>query len=339
MYSWIQCALRGQVASPQPPILAQPTNRPTKRDIAELFGYAPNDCSPVAIQTRAQRFCPFMRMTCTKRSNDQKEIYGVCTVSNGSVKKSAGTEVIVCPKRLYAEKFAVLASVAKDVWGTASSDVFIGGTLGELRNRALKAVEPVVAFGQGSGTEISVSANVDLSMDWVLQRYTNAEGRLVAEDFVCIEVQSIDTTGNYHANRAAYMSLTSPGQRIVVPPSVHGLNWANVHKRLVPQLIRKGNITKLATRCRGFFFVVPDIVYKAFENVIGKIRVEQTHGRDVLSVITYSPGPFVPPSQIRNLTKIRMLHYKHDTLAKAFITHTDLNATKALEQKLRTLLC
>jgi hypothetical protein len=246
--------------------------------------------------------------------------------------------VIVCPKRLYAKKFAVLASIAHDLWGTSANEVFVGGTLTDLRARAVKVAAPVVAFGQGSGTEISVTANVDLSIDWVLQRYANEGGQLRAQDFVCIEVQSIDTTGNYIANRAAYMSLTNPAQRIRIPPSGHGLNWANVHKRLVPQLIRKGNITKLAKRCAGFFFVVPDSVYKAFENVIGTIPFEQKPGRDVLSVITYSPGAFVPPGEIRDLTKIRTLHYKHDILAHAFITHTDPTATDSLDRKLKYLL-
>lgn len=324
--------------SSSPQSFAQIGNRPTGNDIVELFGYAPNDCSPVAVETRRLRYCPFMGTTCTKRSNDQREIYGVCTVSNGSRQKLPGSEVIVCPKRLYAKGYGLLAAIANLVWGTEPSNFFIGGSLAELRARAATAAQSVVAFGQGSGTEISVKANVDLSIDWVLQLYANVGGRLVAQEFVVVEIQSIDTTGNYHANRSAYMSLTSPEQKIIVPQSAHGLNWANVHKRLVPQLIRKGNITKLAPRCRGLFFVVPDIVYKAFENVIGTVEIVPSFGRDVLSVITYRPGPFVLPGKIRDLEGVRTIHYKLDAVAQAFITHTDPKATDALDLSLRTVL-
>jgi hypothetical protein len=51
------------------------------------------------------------------------------------------------------------------------------------------------------------------------------------------EVQSADTTGNYRANWDAYSKELDS-----IPDSEHGMNWANIWKRLIPQLILKGSI-------------------------------------------------------------------------------------------------
>jgi len=58
----------------------------------------------------------------------------------------------------------------------------------------------------------------------------------------------------------AYKNLEK-NPNLQIPPSKHGMNWANVHKRLIPQIIRKGQIyadPELASK--GMYFVVPDSV-------------------------------------------------------------------------------
>ena len=62
----------------------------------------------------------------------------------------------------------------------------------------------------------------------------DASGKLLS--FVAIEVQSIDTTGNYQAERLAYLEKGSFGGK-----STAGLNWENVNKRILPQIIYKGH--------------------------------------------------------------------------------------------------
>lgn len=98
--------------------------------------------------------------------------------------------------------------------------------------------EFVVAFGQNSGREIQVgSSRNKLSMDWVLVRIVDGRPFEIAG----VEVQSIDITNNYRSTWEAYKSLVL-APNTTIPASAHGMNWANVHKRLIPQIIRKGQI-------------------------------------------------------------------------------------------------
>lgn len=87
--------------------------RATGRDIVEIFGFAPDDLSEEANKHWASHRCPFVDKTCSKTNHDQSVIYGTCSVTVGS----EGTkEVIVCPKRLYADQYKVLAEVAAATW-------------------------------------------------------------------------------------------------------------------------------------------------------------------------------------------------------------------------------
>ena len=72
-------------------------------------------------------------------------------------------------------------------------------------------------------------------MDWVLARL-NGKGELV--DFTAAEVQTIDTTGKYSDAQAALRK-----DRSIVNDTV-GLNWENVSKRIIPQIIYKGDNCK-----------------------------------------------------------------------------------------------
>jgi hypothetical protein len=70
------------------------------------------------------------------------------------------------------------------------------------------------------------------------------------------EVQSIDTMGNYRAIWDAYAREAAH-----IPKSSPGMNWSNVWKRLIPQLILKGAIAASSSLCTCvFYFVVPDRV-------------------------------------------------------------------------------
>ena len=76
-------------------------------------------------------------------------------------------------------------------------------------------------------------------------------------EFTAIEVQTIDTTGNYRDAREALLD----GRRI--EPSTVGLNWENVSKRIIPQLIYKGQVLQREDLCRtGLYFVCPQPVYE-----------------------------------------------------------------------------
>lgn len=310
------------------------------RDIVELFGHRPNDISPTVIANFKQSLCPFTATTCSKSNHDQTIIYGVCSVSNG-MKRGPHDEVIVCPKRLYQKRYAIFQDLVAEVWG-GDVKLIIGGPLASLRVNAEQHSRTAIAFGQGSGTEIAVNSNGAMSMDWVIQLYEKRAGRLTPVEFIGIEVQSIDITGNYRDNWASYDAMKRtgilPNHSSGVADSGHGLNWANVHKRLIPQIIRKGNIYRESARCAGFYFVAPEMVYQKFEEVIGKLPVLNGPAKDRLSIKTFSLGPVVADGQIRDVVAVRTLHMDAVSVAQAFVTNVDKEASKRLNTRMMTIL-
>lgn len=249
--------------------------RATGKDITELFGFSPDDISAPSLKNHRGQNCPFTGNTCSKTNHDQSVVYGVCSVTNG-ITSSPETNVIICPNRLYANDYQTLKDVVDRVWPNKHYPLIIGGTLDELRDRANKLDECVIAFGKGSGKEIAVDSNGPMSLDWVLQLYTRDASKLIAKKYIGVEVQSIDITGNYRENWSAYNRQRLESIEHEMPPSSgHGLNWANVIKRLMQQIIRKGNIYKSSEKCAGFFFIVPDIVYSRFENVLGEFLLQK----------------------------------------------------------------
>lgn len=313
-----------------------------KRDIVEFFGYAPSDLSIQALNAWSNKVCPFLQQSCSKFNHDKSEVYGVCSVTNG-VNKNIGSEVIICPKRLYAESFKSLHDVANLAWPNEVFDFVVGGpNITSLLDIASHYESVVVAFGQGSGNEVSVSsANGRLSMDWVLQKYKkNPSGNLVPVSFVGVEVQSIDITGNYRDTWAAYEKMKMKLEVGQIPNSGHGLNWANVHKRLIPQIIRKGNVYSEANNCTGFFFVLPDAVYIKFEEILGisdgKRMLSEQHApsKSNLTIVTYNLGARVPEGHNRVLEKCRVINYRLVDVIEAFSSNQYSDSAIELDGKM-----
>jgi hypothetical protein len=307
--------------------------RAEKRDVVELFGYRSDDGSSIARDAANNDYCPFIEKTCTKTNHDKSVIYGVCSVSYG-ISKDIGTEVIVCPKRLYTNTYSVLQDAVDDAWPDQGYELITGGTLEELGEKAKDCEKPAIAFGQHSGNEVEASG---MSMDWVIQTYEN-NGRLEAEEFIGIEVQSIDTTGNYRDNREAYMVVKQGKSLNKIPNSEHGLNWANVHKRLIPQLIRKGNIYRRCDRCAGVFFVVPEMVYRKFEELLGNLSRKPEASKDNISIVTYGLGEPVEDGERRQLNKTRTVHIAYQDFSDAFSNTLDPEAPRLLDEKLRDII-
>ncbi|MRH21888.1 NotI family restriction endonuclease [Rhodovulum strictum] len=305
--------------------------RSSGKDIVEMFGFAPDDTTAESISFFKDRQCPFVPGACTKTNHDRSETYGTCAVTLGSA------EVIICPKRLYANNYEPFQHVKSKIWGDAIP-LIVGGTTDDLRRKALKHQECVVAFGQNSGSEVTINSNGKLSIDWILQRYRNTSGRLVPIDFAALEVQSIDITGNYRENFTAYKNLRDGSRVNYIPPAGHGLNWANVHKRLIPQIIRKGNVYHHMSRCIAFVFVLPKIVYEKFDEILGDVEEESNHSKDNLTVFTYSLGGNVPAGKIRGLVLNEVKHHSLANIVFAFSSNTEDGAPAALESKLKSLL-
>lgn len=216
--------------------------------ISDFFGYPATDRSATAIAAAESHHCPFLGETCHKRLRDGT-IAGAC-----AIKPANSGPVICCPIRLYADDYRILKDVADKAF---SPDLpLVTGPSARRAARETKTAT-VGVFGKRWGGELRLprrNGSGSYFVDWILA-LVDPDGNLV--EFVAIEVQTIDTTGNYWPSRAG---LLSPSRDIV--NSTANPNWENVNKRIIPQLIYKGQVLQREEGCKkGLFFVCPTPVY------------------------------------------------------------------------------
>ena len=147
--------------------------------------------------------CPFIDSRCVKRSASLgSEPYPVC-----SIRRNVGGEpkqICVCPKRFYSVDF--LTDVVQHCWpGDPPGNPQIAR---EVKMTGFGNVDFVVADTQPGGA---------------------------VTEFLSVELQAIDITGSV---MPAYRALRADKHLDRKP--TYGLNWANVYKRYITQLIRKG---------------------------------------------------------------------------------------------------
>jgi hypothetical protein len=294
--------------------------RPNK-DIVEIFGYSPDDTGKTARSLWSIGACPFINLPCTKTNHDKSIVYGTCSVS------TPYGDCIICPNRLYANALQVIKNVAEDVFG--KNVPFL--TYSEYVKNRKKHKVCAIALGMYSGKEVKVGRS--LSMDWVLAKLHN--GKL--EEYTGIEVQSIDITGNYRDNWYAYKNIDKVKS---IPSSEHGLNWANVHKRLIPQIIRKSLVYSRSEYVKsGLYFILPDVVYRKFEEIIGNdIPLVKAKSPDVITVHTYSLGESVKEGKQRQLIKQRILKFTMDEFSKRFVSGPNLPSASELDFAIKGIL-
>lgn len=306
--------------------------RASGNDLAEIFGYAPDDRTDTARKQWKSQQCPFVGGVCIKHSHPQDGrvvVYGTCSVLNRT--RSGIEEVIVCPQRLYAEQYESLRACVADAIGSAPV-IYMADEYSRAKRAKKLPNDYIVMLGHNSGGEIALSnpGVIELSLDWVMALLVKHRLELI----IPCEVQSIDTTGNYHANWQAYSN-----EEASVPNSKHGMNWANVWKRLIPQLVLKGSIAATSSLCKkGSYFVVPDRVYVQFEKIVGQVPLESAPGPGVLNVMTYSLGGKVAPGYIRPLVRMRKIRTLTTDFAQAFASGKQLPLGSQLDAKVRAVL-
>ena len=225
--------------------------------ISEFFGYRVEDNSTEAQLAAIKQSCPFTSKPCSKILARDRIISGVCAVKQKTI---GSPNVICCPIRMYAEDYKLLKEVSKKAF---SCDLNLYS--GRAAVSKAKAENGAIAvFGHGWGGELRLPQRQGQGayfVDWVLARLDD-RGQLV--EFTAIEVQTIDTTGNYREARDGLLH----GRQII--PDTVGLNWENVSKRIIPQLIYKGQVLQREDLCRsGLFFVCPTPVYERVLNRLG----------------------------------------------------------------------
>ena len=230
--------------------------------ISEFFGFKATDNSKKAIMAAAKNICPFTGNFCTKILSRDKIISGVCSIRQKTV---GSPSVICCPIRLYAENYKMLHTIARNAF-KMKLNLYAG------RNAVHKAKQEggaIAVFGKGWGGELRLPQRKGVGsyfVDWVLARL-DGQGELA--ELTAIEVQTIDTTGSYGNARKVLAE-----KREIISDTV-GLNWENVSKRIIPQLIYKGQVLQREDLCRsGLYFVCPSPVYRrVLERLGGKEKL------------------------------------------------------------------
>ncbi|MDE6994717.1 MAG: hypothetical protein K2P41_09880 [Lachnospiraceae bacterium] len=234
--------------------------------ISEFFGYRAEDKSEVALQNTAKQVCPFLSSYCTKALGDKtnRTLSGVCAVRQVT---PGSPSVICCPNRIYAENYKMLAVISRKAFG-ADYNLYAGRlAVAEAKKRK----GAIAVFGHGWGGELPLpkrQGKGSYYVDWILARL-DGEGELV--EFTAIEVQTIDTTGTYQNARRALI------ERHEIEKDTVGLNWENVSKRIIPQIIYKGQVLQREELCRsGLYFVCPKPVYdRVLDRLGGKGKLPQ----------------------------------------------------------------
>ena len=133
-----------------------------KKDLIEVFGYAPDDTTTQCGSLWNLSACPFINKQCTKANHDGSIVYGTCSVS------SPYGDCVICPNRLYENDYAALRAIASEAFDENLS-FFMYEQFIPVRDKVRNCI---VALGQNSGKEVKIGTS--LSMDWVLARMENS---------------------------------------------------------------------------------------------------------------------------------------------------------------------
>lgn len=297
-------------------------------NIIEFFGYSPLDNSDAAKRARTEWHCPFLGSTCTKTLGEDngRVPAGACTLQS-----AGGVKVICCPIRLYADNHKILSDVAEIAFG-ANVDLYPGARAKQApiqdgRNR-------IAVFGKAWGGELRLPqprGTGGYYVDWILAKLDDT-GAL--DNFVAIEVQSIDTTGNYRAERTAYLNDEPFFGR-----STAGFNWENVSKRILPQLIYKGNVLQRERRCQqGLFFISPTPVYKRISQRLGDSLLAYYRQTGSITFIWYDVGDEAAPGTLRALNQEGVFTTSVGQVAAAFSAPLTLPPQDVYEQAINGAL-
>lgn len=187
----------------------------------------------------------------------------------------------------------------------------------------------VAVFGKGWGKELrlpsrSHSGSGSYFVDWVLAKLSETN-RLV--EFVAVEVQSIDTTGNYRDERLAYLEEKEPELA-----STAGLNWENVNKRILPQLIYKGHVLRRERLCKkGLYFITPTPVYNKIRERLGGALYEYVQQSGAVTFMWYDIGPLPAGGDKRALVHCGSYTTTVDQIANAFTAPSNLPEANVYE--------
>ena len=291
--------------------------------VVEFFGFIPLD--PSASKYALEKRCPFIEGPCCKPN------HGACSVQQ----LTAPEPIICCPNRMYADGYRMLTEIAESVFGGPVSLI----KPGEAKGRP----EEVIVFGHNWSQELPLprpsgaKANKSRTyfVDWILAK---VDGAGKVQDLTAIEVQTIDTTGNYGEQSKSFFSGEpftdkqgrSPGY------SNAGMNWENVNKRILPQVIYKGHVLRREAKCRkGLHFVCPKQVYERIIDRLGNRLHRYEPGNGTITFRSYELGGAEPAGSHRDLIFTDEFTTTVDQVALAFTSPMNLPDQNVYEQAIQ----
>jgi len=225
---------------------------------------------------------------------------------------------------MYAEGHRILLDVAVDAFGP-------GMRLCRSTTEAECDGFDVVVFGKHWGKELRLPSRLKgggYFVDWILARLGPA---CELEEFVALEVQTMDTTGSYEAQ---VHRLLATGTTLEDKQS--NINWENVSKRILPQIIFKGHVLRQEALCRkGMYFICPSPVYtRILARLGGTLRPYHPHP-GALTFRQYDIGDPPPPGASRPLVYKGQMTTTVDQVALAFTSPSNLPEPGVYEQAIR----
>lgn len=176
---------------------------------AEIFGHPSDVQTNQIIKDRQKHWCPFLQQVCWKQSRNLDIPFGVCSVQyNDQV-------VATCPSRFLQDK-RVFLDVATHHFGSTHDLLLF----------------PEVRIS----TKAKSGRIVTYTFDYVIVKHSPLSTNI--EDFVVVELQTVDTTNTGELVRAFQAIMA--GENIQNESYGFGMNWANVWKRAFMQILKKG---------------------------------------------------------------------------------------------------
>ena len=303
--------------------------------IVEFFGFSPFD--PIARQFVESRKCPFVEDRCIKPR------HGACSIVTPTETKP----IICCPNRMYANDFQILKDIAREVFSIECN--FIG--LEEARriiadsNRTFVGNE-VIMFGRYKAGELSLptpsgqrsSETSKYYIDWVLAQL-DEEGEI--KEIVAIEVQTVDTTGNYtDQSNSLFQGIQFQKAKGVSPGfSASSPNWENVNKRILPQLIYKGQALRREALCKkGLYFACPVQVMERILRRLGEELYDYDPAPGTITFCAYRIDENAPLGSHRNIILDRKLTTTIEAIGNALISPRSIPEKNSYAKAIRNAL-
>jgi len=230
---------------------------------------------------------------------------------------------------MYAGDYSILEDVAFTAFGKKLELVS-----GDLAHDHKSTTDFIAVFGHRWGKELRLPKRKGTGsyfVDWILARLS-PDKKLI--EFTAIEVQTIDTTGNYHSEiRALADGKAFSGN------TTANLNWENVNKRILPQIIYKGHVLRREPKCsKGLYFICPSAVYNRIHERLGGSMQSIHSSTGTVTFIHYSLGAQIQEGLPLQLIKKGAFTATVDEVALAFTAPKNLPQAESYEQAILSAL-